>query len=203
MKDDKKSARRAQIEEAAYALIDEKGYAGTSMLAIAKRAKASNETLYNWYGDKLGLFSAMVGSNAETVRSTLRAALRDGDDPLTSLKRFGPALLEMLTGPRAVALNQAAAADATGQLGKALGKAGRNTVAPLVGEVLDKARRAGALHFDDLQDTTDLYLGLLIGDLQLRCVTGQIAPPAHPQRVARAARAVTVLRRLLSQSGAA
>ncbi len=198
MKEDRKSARRVQIEDAAYALIREKGYAGTSMLAIAKRAKASNETLYNWYGDKLGLFTAMVGSNAERVRSTLFKALRGDEDPMQSLERFGPVLLEMLTGPRAVALNQAAAADATGQLGQTLGKAGRDTVAPLIGKVLDKARHSGALKFDDLQDATDLYLGLLIGDLQLRCVTGQITPPDLAQREARAERAVSILRRVLS-----
>lgn len=198
MKDDRKSARKAQIEEAAYALIREKGYASTSMLNIAKRAKASNETLYNWYGDKLGLFTAMVGSNATRVRSTLLKALRDDEDPMQSLERFGPVLLEMLTGPRAVALNQAAAADATGQLGQALGKAGRDTVAPLIGKVLDKARHSGALQFDDLQDTTNLYLGLLIGDLQLRCVTGQIEAPGPVQRNARAHRAVSNLRRILS-----
>lgn len=198
MKEDRKSARKAQIEDAAYALIGEKGYASTSMLAIAKRAKASNETLYNWYGDKLGLFAAMVESNAERVRSTLQDALNRKADTVEALLAFGPVLLEMLTGPRAVALNRAAAADATGQLGEALGNAGRNTVAPLIGELLDKARQGGTLKFDDLRAATDLYLGLLIGDLQLRCVTGQITPPDAAARQRRAHQAVTHLRRILS-----
>ena len=197
MKDDRKSARKAQIEDAAYALIGEKGYVGTSMLNIAKRAKASNETLYNWYGDKLGLFTAMVDSNAQRVRSILKEALTQDDDPMDILNRFGPLLLEMLTGARAVALNQAAAADVTGQLGRALAKAGRNTVAPLIGEVLDRARRSGELRFDDLQTATEIYLGLLIGDLQLRCVTGQIAEPDAAMREERAHRASALLRRLL------
>ena len=198
MKEDRKTARKAEIEAAAYALIHENGFAGTSMLAIAKRAKASNETLYNWYGDKLGLFTAMVESNAATVRRTLRDALDQGTDPLAALLRFGSVLLEMLTGQRAVALNRAAAADATGQLGQALAEAGRDTVAPLIGEVLDKARASGALTFDDLRAATDLYLGLLIGDLQLRCVTGQIAPPNAAARQVRARHAVTHLSRILS-----
>ncbi len=49
-------------------MLDAKGYAGASMLAIARQAKASNETLYNWYGDKNGLFRALVVRNAGEVR---------------------------------------------------------------------------------------------------------------------------------------
>ncbi|MCP4433742.1 MAG: TetR/AcrR family transcriptional regulator, partial [Gammaproteobacteria bacterium] len=50
-----RSARQYRIEEATYELLAESGYHACSMLSIAKRAKASNETLYRWYGDKVGL----------------------------------------------------------------------------------------------------------------------------------------------------
>ncbi|MEQ8740678.1 MAG: helix-turn-helix domain-containing protein, partial [Hoeflea sp.] len=63
MREETRAARQAQIEQAAYEVLEEKGYAATSMLAIAKRARASNETLYNWYGDKTGLFRALVVRN--------------------------------------------------------------------------------------------------------------------------------------------
>ncbi|WP_299845065.1 TetR/AcrR family transcriptional regulator [uncultured Roseovarius sp.] len=197
MKHDKRSARMLQIEEAAYVLIQEKGYASTSMLNIAKRAKASNETLYNWYGDKLGLFHSMVESNAKKVSSVLQEAIEKNADPIETLVLFGTALLEMLTGDRAVALNRAAAADASGTLGKALAIAGRDAVAPLIGRTLEQAKQAGALRFSDTQSATELYLNLLIGDMQLRCVTGQIAPPNATARSARAYRAATLLQKLL------
>ncbi|WP_237352646.1 TetR family transcriptional regulator [Rhizobium leguminosarum] len=44
------------------------------MLDIAKAAKASNETLYRWYGDKNGLFQTMVESNARATKTALDAA---------------------------------------------------------------------------------------------------------------------------------
>ena len=72
MQDTKKDARSEQIEEAAYAVLAEKGFAGASMLSIAKRAKCSNETMYRWYGDKVGLFRALVTRNADRVASVLR-----------------------------------------------------------------------------------------------------------------------------------
>ncbi len=197
MKQDRKSARRAQIEEAAYAIIREKGYSGASMLSVAKRAKASNETLYNWYGDKLGLFSAMVESNAERVRNVLISASEQDIGTFEETIKFGPVLLEMLTGDRAVALNRAAAPDSSGQLGQALAKAGREAVAPLIGEMLERARDAGQLAFKDTRAATELYLGLLVGDVQLRCVTGQIDAPDHSERQARARRAAEQLKQLL------
>lgn len=197
MKEDRKTARMVQIEEAAYALIADKGYASTSMLTIAKRAKASNETLYSWYGDKLGLFARMVERNANEARAILEEALEADADPLEALNRFGTVLLGMLFGERAIALNRAAAADISGQLGAALARSGRNAVAPLIGQTLDRARQAGLLHYEDTADATDLYLGLLIGDLQLRCVTGQITPPGREARDARARRTAGLLRRLL------
>ena len=197
MKQDQKSERMAQIEDAAYTLIRARGFAGTSMLAVAKSAKASNETLYNWYGDKIGLFRAMVESNAKRVSDVLREASRKKSDPVETLIDFGEVLLEMLTGDRAVALNRAAAADATGQLGEALASAGRNAVAPLIGETLERARTSGILTFENTEEATELFLGLLIGDMQLRCVTGQTAPPDQVARNARAHRATQHLRELL------
>ena len=60
MRADTRARRQAQIEEVAYRLLQIRGYAATSMLAVAREASASNETLYRWYGDKNGLFTSMV-----------------------------------------------------------------------------------------------------------------------------------------------
>ena len=67
MREDNKAQRREQIEMAAYALLAEKGFQNMSMLAVSKAAKASNETLYRWYGDKTGLFKALIATNAERL----------------------------------------------------------------------------------------------------------------------------------------
>ncbi|MBF9044440.1 TetR family transcriptional regulator [Rhodobacterales bacterium HKCCE4037] len=174
MKSEKQEERRAEIEEAAYRMLGEKGYAGTSVQAIAKAAKASNETLYNWYGDKKGLMAALVARNTETVRAAL--AETAGTDPFDQLSRLGPVLLGMVLGPRAVALNRAAAADTSGDLGRAISEGGREVVAPLISDVMSRAIEGGDLSGDP-GDLTQLYLTLLIGDLQIRRVIGAIEPP--------------------------
>lgn len=63
--------RRRRIEAAAYDVLAEVGYRSASILAVARRARASNETLYQWYGNKQGLFLALVEANAANIRALL------------------------------------------------------------------------------------------------------------------------------------
>lgn len=185
----KQDARRAQIEEAAYRVLDEKGYAGTSMQAIARAAKASNETLYNWYGDKKGLMAALIARNTDTVREALSGVATA--DPLARLGLLGPPLLRMVLGPRAIALNRAAAADPSGDLGRSLASGGRETVAPLLASLISHSPLRG-----EAEVLAQLYLTLLIGDLQIRRVTGAMDAPSQAFVDARAADAFDTLKRL-------
>ncbi|MBV6657878.1 MAG: TetR/AcrR family transcriptional regulator [Devosiaceae bacterium] len=184
-------ARRVAIEEAAYEVLMRDGYKAASILAIAKQAKASNETLYRWYGNKQGLFAALVARNASEARTLLSDALAQGADPLSTLKGLGPVLLSIVTSERAVALNRAAAGDVydTGILGAALAAGGRDAVVPLIAAVITAARDGGALTVADPSDAADTYVDLLIGDWQIRRCTGAMALPTQAQLSARADRA--------------
>ena len=197
MKDAARQARRDQIEAAAYEVLEARGYAGLSVLAVAKAARASNETLYRWYGDKAGLIRALISRNAEIVGARLTEALEAETDPQEILAQIGPLLLTMLTGPRAVALNRAAAADETGALGKTLAKAGRNAVVPLIGQVMQGARDAGQLD-GPVPEMADVWVSLLVGDLQVRRVTGAMDELSPEQICARATRADALLFRLFA-----
>lgn len=184
MKSDLRQDREDRIEAATYELLAEKGYASASMLSIAKRAKCSNETMYNWYGDKVGLIRALVTRNAATARSVLEQALEGGGSALETLDRFGPVLMDVLLGDKAVALNRAAAADPSGELGGELSASGRGVIAPMLGDLLTRAAKAGEIPATDIPAAVDLYLGVLIGDLQIRRVIGALPPPA-PSEVQR------------------
>lgn len=190
MPDDPRRQRQQQIEEAAYRVLERKGFAGSTVLAIAREAKASNETLYSWYGDKTGLFRALVTRNAQTVGGALQAAIDTHARPMAALAAIGPQLIAMLTHPRAVALNRAAAADPGGPLTQALFEAGRQTIGPLIARLLIAGRDDGDLQFDDPHAALDLYLDLLIGDLQHRRVIGLIQPLDRAACEARSQRAM-------------
>jgi AcrR family transcriptional regulator len=197
MRKEKRSLRQQQIEDAAYEVLEIKGYGGTSMLGIAKQARASNETLYNWYGDKQGLFQALVMRNAEQVKEYLETELETDHDAISILATLGPKLIELLTGDRAVALNRAAAADSSGELGATLSKAGREAVFPLLEQVLLRARAEGALTFEHSAEAVALYLDLLIGDQQIRRVIGRLPKPTEAFCKQRSDRAVGLFCQLL------
>lgn len=200
MREEKRAERQRQIEAAAYAVLEKKGYAGTSMLGIARAAKASNETLYKWYGDKTGLFHALVSRNADEVRRHLEAELETDHDALSILSALGPKLLHLLTGDRAVALNRAAAADGSGELGATLSKAGREAIFPLLERVFLRARQEAQLSFVSTQEAVALYLDLLIGDQQIRRVIGRLPSPSQEACIARSDRAIAHLSQLLRRS---
>ncbi|WP_424931714.1 TetR/AcrR family transcriptional regulator [Amaricoccus macauensis] len=196
MREDRRSNRRAEIEAAAYEVLAESGFAAASMLSIARRARASNETLYRWYGDKTGLFRALVAGNAESLRAQLEGDLASGCPPEVAMERLGPALLATLLSDRAIALNRAAAADPTDTLGHELAAAGRDVIAPLIADVLARAATAGLFRFDDPTVAAARYIDLLVGDLQIRRATGALPSPTDAEIEARAARALADLARL-------
>ena len=179
MKHETREKRRREIEKAAYELIEEKGFLGISMLMIAKRAKASNETLYRWYGDKVGLFKAMVQSNAAEVKQQLLNDIETDGPALDAIKLLGPTLLKLLLSDRAIALNCAAASDASGELGKALAKGGREDVLPHIAKLFERAQQDGYFKSFDLPELCSLYLDLLIGDQQVRRAIGVLTEPSQ------------------------
>lgn len=198
MREENRALRQAQIEDAAYELLEQKGYAGTSMQGIARKSRASNQTLYNWYGDKRGLFTALVTRNAAEVRTLLETELSSGGDAIATLGLLAPKLLALLLSNRAIALNRAAAADPSGELGAAISEAGREAVLPLLEQVLARAKKDGQLVFDQPQEAAGLFLNLLVGDLQIRRVIGRVPSPDQEFCLTRSALAVSRFCRLLS-----
>ncbi len=195
---DARDRREEEIARAAYDILAEKGLPGLSMLAVAKRAKASNETLYRWYGDKIGLFRALIARNAALVADRLDAGLDAGAPPRAVLQQAGPLLLEMLLSPRAIALNRAAAADASDSLGQVLAEAGRGAVFPRIVALFDRLVAEG-LVAGPAEAAAALWVDLLVGDWQIRCATGAMARPDTAACAARASRAEDLLFRLLGR----
>ncbi|WP_417681364.1 TetR/AcrR family transcriptional regulator [Roseibium sp.] len=194
MNEDERQERHSAISRAAYALLAEHGYVGASMLRIARAAKASNETLYRWYGNKDGLFRAMVEDNAAETRRLLEEALEGQDDPRTTLERIAPVFLAMLLGDKAVLLNRAAAADPTGKLGAAISAGGRGQVMPLLDRLMQHICAGSDI---PPSEATGWFLGLLVGDLQVRRIIHDCPAPSREDINARCRKALQAFDRLI------
>ncbi len=196
MKDGASSRREAEIHGAAFRLVAERGYAGVSMLAIAKEANASNETLYRWYGDKRGLFLTMVAANAESSRIAIDEAIESGRAPLLALEAIAPVLLGMLLGEKTIILNRAAAADTTGELGAAIAAAGRDALAPRITQLIERAISQGEIDAPSAETAMEWFIALLAGDQQIRRVNRILGEPGVADIERRSRAAVQAFRHL-------
>lgn len=191
MKKQNKQVRMDEIEAVAYGLLAEKGYEHMSMLKIAKAAKASNETLYNWYGDKKGLFAAMIRKNASLTLAEIERSITRDDKAETVLRQAAQQLLTMLMNDKAVALNRAAAADASGVLGQMLDQEGRQTVGPkFLPPIAKLVGQSNAQH------ATRVFLSVLIGDWQIRRLIGVMDQPTPDEIATRVEEALALLPQL-------
>src|SRR5580704_1592884 len=69
-----KQQRRGEILDAAFEEFSLNGYAGTSMAAIARRARASKETLYAWFENKETLFNTLLATRLDAMGGRSAAA---------------------------------------------------------------------------------------------------------------------------------
>jgi AcrR family transcriptional regulator len=194
-----RDARRSEIEAAAFDILAQKGYRSTSMLQIAKRAQASNQTLYAWYGNKQTLFRSIIEENAKAVRALLEDALAQHDDPLRTLEALGPLLLRFTTDRKAIIMNRAAVADATetGLLAGAIDENARGAIFPLICSLMQRLHDAGRFRLDlGAEDAAASYVALLLGETQIRQALGTLPPLTDRGIERRAARALALVCRL-------
>jgi AcrR family transcriptional regulator len=184
--------RREEILNVALSVLAERGYRGASMLQIARRAQASKETLYAWFGDKRGLFEELVRWQAERVDAVITPNLeRDGDEPSEVLRGFALELQRLLLGERAVVINRAAISEAASDPTFAciLATQGRGSVVLKLERYLEEQRERGHLEFEEAEAAIDAIIGLAIGDQQVRRLLGVLPMPETEQMEARAERA--------------
>lgn len=119
---DQAAATRRDILAAAGALFREQGYRGTSMPQIARQAGVVVETIYRTFGNKAGLFRAVIEAvlaggavRAEVPvaeRPAIRAVIQE-PDPLRQIERYASTQpgIHRRAGPLLRALSGAAAMD--------------------------------------------------------------------------------------------
>ena len=194
--------RREEILNVAFSVLAERGYRGASMLEIARRAQASKETLYAWFGDKRGLFEELVRWQAERVDAAIAPNLDHGsDDPSEVLRGFVLELQRLLLGERSVVINRAAISEATSDptFARILAAQGRGSVVPKLVRYLEVQRERGRLEFEEAGAAIDTIIGLAIGDQQVRRLLGVLPIPDPEQMEARAERTVRSFLRLFGR----
>jgi len=184
-----KAARRQEILEIAFQEFSEKGYAGASMLTIARRARASKETLYAWFENKETLLNTLFESRLERMASRAGAAALQDASPANVLPIIAEDVIRFMlaTAPLSQAIGAGEAGDKVLRL---MGRTIADERARFVDYLL-RCRAEGQIAFDDDPfELASLFVAMAEGEWSLRLGTGMLSEVTD-QMIAEHARRVT------------
>jgi AcrR family transcriptional regulator len=182
--------RRREILDAAFVEFSKHGYAGASMAAIARRASASKETLYAWFGNKETLLNTLFASRLEGIASRVEAAAQGDPSPANLLPLIAKDVIRLMlaTQPLSQALG---AGEASERVLRQMGETIREERARFVAYLL-RCRDEGYIAFDDDPfELGSLFVAMAEGEWGLRLGTGMLDQltdqmiDEHAQRVTR------------------
>ena len=174
------------------------GYAGTSTLEIARRAKISKRDLYANFPNKQALLLACISKRAARMRlSPDLPAPRSRDMLGQILVGFGATVIREVTHPAVMAIYRLAISEAehspdVAAILNASRLANRNALAELLG----RAQASGILGHGDPRQMMERFFGLLWGDLMLNRLLGAVGVPIGEEIDRRARGAAEVFLKL-------
>jgi AcrR family transcriptional regulator len=188
-----------RILGAAFEAFAEDGYAGTSTLDIATRARVSKRDLYANFGSKHAVLVACIKRRADRMR--LRPGLpspRSRPMLASTLTVFATNLLLDTSDPTVVATFRLAIAEAvrSPEIAEALDQAGRDATRRALAELLASAQAIGLIGPADPMEMAMQYLGLVWEGLMVGLLLGVEPPPGPAQAERRAARATAAFMQL-------
>ena len=202
------TAVRQRILSAAFSAFTEAGYAETSTLEIARRARVSKRELYAVVGNKQEMLVACIRERARRLQAP--AGLpepRDRDTLERALVAFGTQLLRETTNPTVIAVFRLAIGEAVRapEVARALHSFGRQTSRTALTAIMTQAQSTGLLSGRP-PELAEQFAGLLWGDLMISLLLRIVDTPTPKETTRRARSAATAFLHLYpdtSQAAAA
>jgi AcrR family transcriptional regulator len=183
---------RQRILGAAFSAFMAKGYAETSTLEIATRARVSKRALYELVGNKQEMLVACISERAQRLRvPTDLPEPRDRETLSRALAAIGTQLLREVSDPIVIAVFRLAIAEAVRapEVARALDSIGGEASRGALREIMTRAQRTGILSGDPLE-MAEHFAGLLWGNLMVGLLLRVVDRPS-PREFARRARNAT------------
>ena len=179
---------RGRILAAAFEAFHERGYAATSTLEIATRARVSKRDLYALVGNKQQMLIAAIGERAKRMQAPAdMPTLRDRATLAQVLTMFGTRFVREVSDPHVVAVFRLAIAEAiqAPEVARTLDSLGRETSRAALRHIMTEARAARLIDGHPA-DLAEQFAGLLWRDLLISLLLGVAERPAPRAIEARA-----------------
>jgi AcrR family transcriptional regulator len=188
-----------RILGAAFKAFTEDGYAETSTLDIARRAKVSKRDLYANFGSKHAVLVACIKSRADRMRLPPDLPSPRNRQMLAStLAAFATNLVREVSHPSVIATFRLAIAEATRspEIAQALDVAGRDATRGALAQLLMNAQSTGLIGPAEPAEMAWQYLGLLWEGLMVGLLLGVAATPEPAEARQRARKATAAFMQL-------
>lgn len=164
-------ARRRALLDAAERLFVTKGYDRTTVSDLVRIAGGSRATVYELFGDKAGLFRAMMEETNQRVIEHLRAGRSPGPvAPDVALVRFATHFLKGILNDRTRAVVRVLVAESgrIPDIAEEFWRSGPDTTTRQVEDYLTALDDGGRLRIADPQAAARLFLSMVVGDLFIK-----------------------------------
>jgi AcrR family transcriptional regulator len=183
------TAVRERILDAAFAAFMKSGYATTSTLEIATRARVSKRELYALVGNKQEMLIACISQRAKRLDVPADLpALHDRETLEQVLTSFGTKFVREISDPTVIAVFRLAIAEAVQapEVARALNSIGREASRAALRKIMAQAQRSGLLTSRPAE-LAEQFAGLLWRDLMVSLLLG-VAERPNPREIAGRAR---------------
>ncbi|MBP2299728.1 TetR/AcrR family transcriptional regulator [Azospirillum picis] len=164
-------ARYRALLDAASTLFVEKGYAATSLSDVLRLAGGSRTTLYTRFGDKDGLFRAMMEEHCARVLAgmTPDTAPDSAADPEERLTRIALHIADTLMAPETTAILRTLISEGVRvpDLVETFVRVGPDRTRARLAACLDELQAAGLIRIEDPEMAAQAFCGMVTGNLLL------------------------------------
>lgn len=183
VKSEQASGRREALLAAATEVFFEQGYAAAHIDAIIERAGGSKRNIYNEFGNKEGLFTALVSESAEAAVSALAVGGFEGRNLEEILHEFGRRLLNLYMSPTLIGVYRSIMSEAGRfpELARDFFEKGPGHASDRLAKVLEEAHDRGEIEVENCHAAADQFVGMFRDNLHLRVVLGLQPPPSSAE----------------------
>jgi AcrR family transcriptional regulator len=189
---------RQRILTAGFEAFRARGYAATSTLDIATRARVSKRELYALVGNKQKMLITAIGERAKRLQAPANMpTLRDRATLAQVLTAFGIQTVREVSDPDVVAVFRLAIAEAVQapEVARTLDSVGREASRAALRQIMSESRAAGLIAGRPA-DLAEQFAGLLWRDLMINLLLGVAQRPNPGAIEARAHEATEAFLRL-------
>jgi AcrR family transcriptional regulator len=181
VKPQKPKQRRIAILRAAADEFFEHGYEATSIDAIIERIGGSKRNIYSEFGNKEGLFVALISERADYALMPLGES--EGRNLRETLLEFGRRFVTLSTSAAMLGVYRAAVSEAQRfpDLARIFYERGPGRGESRLAELLEAANRKGESQIADCASAASHFIGMLRDNFHLRMLLGLACAPDSKQ----------------------